>query len=65
MKSFTNLGLLAALIAHAEAGLRFPCSTLTAQRLDPAAQPGSLPSAHLHMIVGGNAFNATMCVTEP
>ena len=59
MKSF---GVLAALIAYAEAGLRFPCSTLTTQRLDPAAQPGALPSAHLHMIVGGNAFNATMYV---
>lgn len=55
-----SLALLAALLVPARAGLRFPCSTLTTQRLDPAAQPGSLPSAHLHMIVGGNAFNATM-----
>ncbi|KAK3378962.1 hypothetical protein B0T24DRAFT_663249 [Lasiosphaeria ovina] len=61
MKSFTpSLGLLAAFITATQAGLRFPCSTLTNQRLDPAAQPGALPSAHLHMIVGGNAFNATM-----
>jgi len=61
MKVFTpSLGLLAAFVAHTQAGLRFPCSTLTTQRLDPAAQPGSLPSSHLHMIVGGNAFNATM-----
>jgi len=51
---------VAALVAYTEAGLRFPCSTLTRQRLDPAGQPGALPSAHLHMIVGGNAFNATM-----
>ena len=49
-----------ALIATAQAGLRFPCSTLTIQRLDPAVQPGSNPSAHVHHIVGGNAFNATM-----
>jgi len=55
-----SLALVATLIAPTQAGLRFPCSTLTTQRLDPAAQPGSLPSAHLHMIVGGNAFNATM-----
>jgi hypothetical protein len=48
------------LIASVQAGLRFPCSTLTFQRLDPAAQPGSFPSAHVHHIVGGNAFNATM-----
>lgn len=61
MKSFTpSLGLLAAFVTSTQAGLRFPCSTLTNQRLDPAAQPGALPSAHLHMIVGGNAFNATM-----
>jgi hypothetical protein len=29
-------------------------------RLDPAGEPGALPSAHVHHIVGGNAFNATM-----
>lgn len=64
MKSNTipTLGVVATLIATSQAGLRFPCSTLTAQRLDPAAEPGALPSAHLHMIVGGNAFNATMYV---
>jgi hypothetical protein len=61
MKSLTPaLGLIATLIASTEAGLRFPCSTLTTQRLDPAVEPGKIPSAHLHMIVGGNAFNATM-----
>lgn len=47
-------------IAFVHAGLRFPCSTLTYQRLDPVVQPGANPSAHLHHIVGGNAFNATM-----
>jgi hypothetical protein len=57
MKSLTTT---LALIAAVEAGLRFPCSTLTFQRLDPAAQPGAFPSAHVHHIVGGNAFNATM-----
>ncbi|KAM7211245.1 protein of unknown function (DUF1996) domain containing protein [Rhypophila decipiens] len=61
MKTLSHsLALVAALLGSTKAGLRFPCSTLTTQRLDPAAQPGSLPSAHLHMIVGGNAFNATM-----
>ncbi|KAI1139361.1 hypothetical protein F5Y05DRAFT_403876 [Hypoxylon sp. FL0543] len=49
-----------ALIAPVQAGLRFPCSTLTVQRLDPVVQPGMNPSAHVHHIVGGNAFNATM-----
>lgn len=65
MKSNTvpALAVVAAFLAEVQAGLRFPCSTLTAQRLDPAAQPGALPSSHLHMIVGGNAFNATMYVS--
>jgi hypothetical protein len=49
-----------ALVAPAQAGLRFQCSTLTIQRLDPVVQPGSNPSSHVHHIVGGNAFNATM-----
>ncbi|KAK4158243.1 hypothetical protein C8A00DRAFT_39437 [Chaetomidium leptoderma] len=49
-----------AFITLVQAGLRFPCSTLTFQRLDPAGQPGSNPSAHVHHIVGGNAFNVTM-----
>lgn len=55
-----SLSAVLAIIATAEAGLRFPCSTLTFQRLDPVVQPGSSPSAHLHHIVGGNAFNASM-----
>ncbi|KAF2449404.1 hypothetical protein P171DRAFT_480490 [Karstenula rhodostoma CBS 690.94] len=58
MKSFSAAAL--AFIAPVQAGLRFPCSTLTVQRLDPVVQPGSNPSAHVHHIVGGNAFNATM-----
>jgi len=49
-----------ALIAPVQAGLRFPCSELTVQRLDPVVQPGMNPSAHVHHIVGGNAFNVTM-----
>ena len=57
MKSLTAA---LALIAPVQAGLRFPCSTLTFQRLDPVVEPGSIPSSHLHHIVGGNAFNATM-----
>ncbi|CAJ2514179.1 Uu.00g022980.m01.CDS01 [Anthostomella pinea] len=48
-----------ALAAPVHAGLRFQCSTLTIQRLDPVVQPGAVPAAHVHHIVGGNAFNAT------
>jgi hypothetical protein len=55
-----TLALAMALAAPAQAALRFGCSTLTIQRLDPVVEPGGLPSAHLHQIVGGNAFNATM-----
>ncbi|KAF6755041.1 hypothetical protein DFP72DRAFT_990244 [Ephemerocybe angulata] len=39
--------------------LRFPCSQLVTERLDPLVTPG-LVSPHLHQIVGGNAFNITM-----
>lgn len=55
-----TLSTALALIAPVHAGLRFPCSTLTTQRLDPVVEPGKIPSAHVHHIVGGNAFNATM-----
>lgn len=48
------------LVGLVQAGLRFPCSTLTVQRLDPVVEPGNNPSTHVHHIVGGNAFNATM-----
>ncbi|KAH7116264.1 hypothetical protein B0J11DRAFT_443460 [Dendryphion nanum] len=44
----------------AQAALRFGCSQVSIQRLDPLVEPGNIPSAHVHQIVGGNAFNATM-----
>jgi uncharacterized protein DUF1996 len=59
MKSL-SVTLALALAGTTQAGLRFGCSTLTIQRLDPVVEPGNAPSAHLHHIVGGNAFNATM-----
>jgi len=40
--------------------MRFECSQLVVDRLDPLVNPGSVPSAHLHQIVGGNSFNASM-----
>lgn len=43
-----------------QGALRFGCGTVSLQRLDPLVEPGSIPSAHVHQIVGGNAFNATM-----
>jgi hypothetical protein len=54
------LSLTLALAGPSQAALRFGCSTVSIQRLDPLVEPGKLPSAHLHQIVGGNAFNATM-----
>ncbi|RYP90725.1 hypothetical protein DL770_003190 [Monosporascus sp. CRB-9-2] len=40
--------------------MRFSCSQLVIDRLDPLVNPGSIPSPHLHQIVGGNSFNASM-----
>ncbi|KAG7293471.1 hypothetical protein NEMBOFW57_003522 [Staphylotrichum longicolle] len=44
--------------------LRFGCSQITIERLDPLVEPGKAPTAHMHQIVGGNAFNVTMPVTD-
>ncbi|KAI1084590.1 hypothetical protein F5B20DRAFT_567999 [Whalleya microplaca] len=55
-----GLSLTLALAVPAQAALRFGCSTVSIQRLDPLVEPGNVPSAHLHQIVGGNAFNASM-----
>jgi len=55
-----SLSLALALVAPAQAALRFGCATLTIQRLDPIVDPDQTPSAHLHQVVGGNAFNSTM-----
>jgi hypothetical protein len=49
-----------ALAAPADALLRFSCSQLVRQRLDPLVNPGVIPSPHAHQIVGGNTFNITM-----
>jgi hypothetical protein len=40
--------------------LRFGCAQVVIDRLDPLVNPGEVPSTHVHQIVGGNAFNATM-----
>jgi len=61
MKSLTAaLALTALSVPGVHAGLRFGCSSLITTRLDPVVEPGNRPSAHVHHIVGGNAFNATM-----
>ncbi|KAI1765792.1 hypothetical protein GGR53DRAFT_529347 [Hypoxylon sp. FL1150] len=40
--------------------VRFGCSQVVIERLDPLVNPGVNPSPHLHQIVGGNAFNASI-----
>lgn len=40
--------------------MRFECSQLVIERIDPLVQPGITPSAHLHQVAGGNSFNASM-----
>lgn len=47
-------------LAAAQELMRFGCSQLTIDRIDPLVNPGSLPSAHMHQIIGGNSFNASM-----
>lgn len=62
MKSQLSL-LAAALLAKNAAGqamLRFACSQLVVDRVDPIVNPGMLYTPHLHQIVGGNSFNITM-----
>ncbi|KAK8035195.1 hypothetical protein PG993_010190 [Apiospora rasikravindrae] len=49
-----------ALATLSNALIRFQCSQLVVERLDPLVNPGMVPSAHVHQIVGGNSFNASM-----
>ncbi|KAK7934952.1 hypothetical protein PG985_000447 [Apiospora marii] len=59
MKCFVAPSIVAlATLSHAL--VRFQCSQLIIERLDPLVNPGMVPSAHVHQIVGGNSFNATM-----
>jgi len=48
-----TLLVLGALSTLSTALLRFQCSQLVVQRLDPLVAPGQIPSTHLHQIVGG------------
>lgn len=51
--SWLTLLALGALAPFSNALLRFQCSQLVVERLDPLVAPGSIPSPHLHQIVGG------------
>lgn len=51
---------LALLAPTVHALLRFSCSQLVVERLDPLVNPGEPQSPHLHQIIGGDAFNTSM-----
>ncbi|KAI0977430.1 hypothetical protein F4678DRAFT_468602 [Xylaria arbuscula] len=40
--------------------LRFSCSRLTIERLDPLVSPGETQSPHTHQVGGGDSFRASM-----
>jgi hypothetical protein len=44
--------------------LRFGCSQIAIDRIDPLVNPGVAPSPHMHQIVGGNAFNTSIPSTD-
>ena len=44
--------------------LRFGCSQVVIDRIDPLVNPGVAPSPHMHQVVGGDAFNVTMPETD-
>ncbi|KAI1159168.1 hypothetical protein F5B18DRAFT_637872 [Nemania serpens] len=55
-----TVAALALLVPNALALLRFSCSQLVVERLDPLVNPGVTGSPHLHQIIGGNAFKPSM-----
>ncbi|KAI1215041.1 uncharacterized protein F4807DRAFT_18544 [Annulohypoxylon truncatum] len=64
-----SLATLAALLsapdaAYAQQMMRFSCSKLTIERLDPLVSPGMNQSPHMHQVGGGNSFTATMTPVE-
>lgn len=44
--------------------LRFGCSQISIDRVDPLVNADQIPSPHMHQIIGGNAFNATIASTD-
>lgn len=58
----TSLAAALAVVSGAAAQelMRFGCSQLTIDRIDPLVNPGSLPSPHMHQVIGGNSFNVSM-----
>ncbi|KAK3688900.1 hypothetical protein B0T22DRAFT_426911 [Podospora appendiculata] len=44
--------------------IRFGCSQVVIDRIDPLVNPGVNPSPHVHQVVGGNAFNVSIPSTD-
>ncbi|KAK0622077.1 hypothetical protein B0T17DRAFT_494747 [Bombardia bombarda] len=44
--------------------IRFGCSQVVIDRIDPLVNPGVNPSPHVHQVVGGNAFNVSIQSTD-
>ncbi|KAF2667856.1 hypothetical protein BT63DRAFT_457155 [Microthyrium microscopicum] len=63
MKLNSAIAIALATQSNAQQMLRFACSQLSVERLDPLVDPGVPQTAHLHQIVGGNAFKPTMPTT--
>ncbi|PVH76055.1 hypothetical protein DL98DRAFT_657755 [Cadophora sp. DSE1049] len=63
LKHFAAFGLLAR-CTQAAAVLRFGCSQVVIERIDPLVNPGLVPSPHMHQVTGGNAFAPTIPSTD-
>jgi hypothetical protein len=61
MKSTKQALLVLAFATISSALIRFQCSQLVVERLDPLVNPGMLPSTHVHQIVGGVSTFAFSC----
>jgi hypothetical protein len=57
--------LALALAVPSSAIVRFACSQLAIERLDPLVNPGSVPSSHVHQIVGGVSKTAPIFKSSP
>jgi Domain of unknown function (DUF1996). len=67
MQQWTSLLAAIGLLTNgvgAQNMLRFACSQLVVDRVDPLVNPGMRYTPHLHQIVGGNSFNLTMTPVE-
>ena len=60
LRTFAPAFVLLAQDALGQQMMRFSCSKLVFDRIDPLVNPGVAPSPHLHQIVGGNSFNPDM-----